>query len=67
LEQKAMTKIPTSTAFMSVREVAAHFGCGVSTVWRWDRTGVLPKSVKIGGMTRWRRSEIDALLADNAA
>lgn len=50
----------TKSAFMPVQEVAAHFNCGVSTVWRWSKDGVIPKPIKISGATRWRRSEIEA-------
>ena len=56
-----MSKKPTAANMMTVKDVADYFGCGVSTVWRWHQIGVLPKAVKIGGMTRWRRSEIEAM------
>ncbi len=61
-----MTKIP-APAYMSVKDVAAHFGCAVSTVWRWERSGVIPRSFKLGGMTRWRRADIEAVLSENVA
>lgn len=47
-------------SFLTVKEVAAYFGCGVATVWRHTKEGNLPTPVKIGGMTRWRRSDIEA-------
>lgn len=53
-----MTNTPTLPAFMSVHDVAAHFGCGVSTVWRWTKNDVLPKPIKIGGATRWRSTDV---------
>jgi predicted DNA-binding transcriptional regulator AlpA len=62
-----MTKMPTPNGLMTAPEVAAYFGCNVSSVWRWTRNGVLPKPVKIAGLTRWRRSEIEALTEREAA
>ncbi|MFP5481151.1 MAG: helix-turn-helix transcriptional regulator [Alphaproteobacteria bacterium] len=62
-----MSKLPLPAGLMTAREVAEHFNCNVSTIWRWLRQGILPKPVKIAGSTRWRRSEIEALTADNSA
>jgi len=28
------------------------------TIWRWARTGVIPKPFKIGGSTRWSYDEV---------
>lgn len=61
-----MKKIP-NPELMTVKDVATHFGCGVSTVWRWHQNGVLPKAIRIGGLTRWRRAEIEALTNHEAA
>lgn len=46
---------------MTVREVAEHLNIGVSTVWRSVAKGTLPAPIKIGGSTRWRRVEIEAI------
>lgn len=62
-----MTKRPTPPGLMTAPEVAEHFGCNVSTVWRWAKQGILPKPIKIAGITRWRRPEIEALTADETA
>ncbi|WP_375173385.1 helix-turn-helix transcriptional regulator [Pseudooceanicola sp.] len=62
-----MTKKPISPAFMSVQDVAAYFNCGVSTVWRWSKVGDLPKPIKIGGSTRWRRADIEAIYSNDVA
>ena len=53
--------------YLSVRDVAAYFGCGVSTVWRWVKLGSFPAPVKIGGLTRWHRSAIDSFAATRRA
>jgi predicted DNA-binding transcriptional regulator AlpA len=58
---------PMTQNFFSVRDVAAHFGCSVSTVWRLTAAGKLAQPIKIGGMTRWHRTDIEALFAGKAA
>jgi excisionase family DNA binding protein len=50
-----MTKV-----LFSDRDVAELLGCGRSTVWRWVADGVLARPIKVGGLTRWRREDIDA-------
>ncbi len=62
-----MIKRPTPNGLMTAPEVAAHFGCNVSSVWRWAKTGAIPKPIKIAGLTRWRRADIEALTASEAA
>ena len=48
------------------REVAAALNCSRSSVWRLTENGTLPRPLKISGMTRWRRSDIEALTAGGA-
>ena len=52
---------------MTVREVAEFFGVSVSTIWRWAAEGTISKPIKVGGSTRWRRSEIEAITDHEAA
>lgn len=40
------------------REAAAVLGVSKPTFWRWARLGTIPKPVKLGGLSRWPRSEI---------
>jgi len=49
---------------LTCREVAVLFGgLSQSSVWRWVKSGRLPKPVKLsGGTTRWVRSECEAVL-----
>jgi len=47
--------------FLTVKEVSAHVGIGVSTVWKFVRQGEFPRPIKIGqNITRWRLSEVKA-------
>jgi len=38
-------------------EMAETIGCGRSTIWKWVSDGIIPKPLKIGGMSRWKLSE----------
>jgi predicted DNA-binding transcriptional regulator AlpA len=44
---------------------AALLACSKATFWRRVADGTLPPPIKIGGMSRWRLSEIEAAI--NAA
>ncbi|QJD16574.1 helix-turn-helix transcriptional regulator [Paracoccus sanguinis] len=48
---------------LTARDVSALLNIGVSSVWRKVKEGNLPQPVKIGGSTRWRRADIEALYA----
>lgn len=52
-----------SDPLLTDREAATYLGCGRSTLWRWVSEGILPKPLKIGGMSRWRQSTIEAVIA----
>lgn len=43
-------------------EGARILGCSRATWWRRVADGTIPQPVRIGGMTRWPMSEINALV-----
>ena len=46
-------------------EVAALMSVSRNTVWRLaDRLADFPQPVRIGGATRWRKSDLDKYIAD---
>lgn len=45
-------------ALLTVKEVAEWLGCSVKHVWRQADAGRMPRPVKFGGLTRWRRNEL---------
>ena len=45
---------------LSDREAAEMLRIGRATFWRLVKAGTLPKPVKLGGATRWRRDEVVA-------
>ena len=52
---------------ISVGTVAKMIGASTSTVWRRVSDNTLPQACRIGGMTRWSRSEIEAVIAAKLA
>ncbi len=51
-----------SNDFPDVRDLATEFHCSPSTIWRRVADGTFPKPIKIGGLTRWVRPEIAAVV-----
>lgn len=47
--------------FVPIEDVAKHFAVSVSTVRTWIREQIIP-SLKIGGVYRFRLSEVEAAL-----
>ena len=44
-------------------EGAAMLGCSKATFWRRVSDGTIPPAIKIGGMSRWRLSDIEFVIA----
>lgn len=53
--------------YLSDRDLAKLLNCGRSTIWRYVAKGILPQPIKIGDLTRWRLSAIEAALSQNKA
>jgi len=51
---------------LSARELGRLLGVSRSTVWSWHSGGKIPLPLKIGGVTRWRRTEIEQWLQAGA-
>ena len=52
-------ELPES-AHVRLRVVGALFGISIATVWRWSRSGQLPKPVRINGVTLWNVAALRA-------
>ena len=52
---------------LRVSDVAQILNLGVSSVWRLARNGQPPAPIRVGGSTRWRRADIEALINRTAA
>lgn len=51
------------TQLMTVNEVGSELSLGPSTIWRKVKDGSFPQPIKIGGSTRWHRSEVEEHIA----
>lgn len=56
----------TDSQLMTPREVAALFRVDPKTVTRWSQAGKLNTVRTLGGHRRYRRSEIEKLVKDQA-
>ncbi|MCO6383361.1 AlpA family transcriptional regulator [Oceanicola sp. 502str15] len=46
--------------YLSVKQVAAHFGVSSATIWRWCTKGDFPKPVRFSNrVTRWARVDME--------
>jgi len=54
---------PTAVRLMSKHEVCAIVGVSYPSLWTWMRNGSFPRSVIVGGQSKWRSSDIDAWMA----
>ncbi|MDX0056943.1 helix-turn-helix domain-containing protein [Sinorhizobium meliloti] len=52
----------TTDPLLTVRESAEILQISVPTFWRHVADGILPRPVKIGGLSRWPQSEIIAVI-----
>ena len=47
-------------------EGAAMLGCSKATYWRLVAKGAIPPPIKIGGMSRWKASDVQAFIEQAA-
>ncbi|WLD13111.1 helix-turn-helix transcriptional regulator [Planctellipticum variicoloris] len=52
-----------TAALLTVRQVAELLVCSPRHVYRLSDAGRMPRPVRLGGLIRWQKSEIDAWLA----
>lgn len=52
---------------MTTAEVAEYLGIPVSTLYQWRYRGTAPPAAKLGKHTRYRRSDVDAWVAEHVA
>lgn len=53
--------------YWTIKDFCGCIKAGKTTIWSGVKNGRLPKPIKVMGMTRWKRSEIEAFLQDLAA
>lgn len=52
-----------SKEMLTVDEVVSMLKVSKMTLWRWDKNGLLSK-IDMGGVRRYRRSEVEALISN---
>jgi excisionase family DNA binding protein len=64
-DRNAGRKIATvEAALMDVEAVAELLSCSTRTVRRMADAGQMPRPLRIASLVRWRRSDVEAWLAD---
>ena len=54
-------------ALFRPREAAAFLGFSIASLWRLPhKDSTFPKPIKIAGMTRWRRSDLEQYINQRA-
>ena len=51
---------------LSASELSSMLGVAKCTIWTWHSGGKIPRPVKIGRTTRWKRREIEDWLEADA-
>ncbi len=59
---QAPTKPLLEKQLLGVREVATYLGLSTASVWRHVKRKNLPAPIRIGGSTRWNRSDLESFL-----
>lgn len=57
------TMIPEPT-LLDVKAVAALCGCSSRTVYRLSDGGKMPAPVRLGGLVKWRRAELETWISE---
>lgn len=66
LERPATSEAPASP-LLTVQEVAARMNVSMDTVYRLVRLGLLKKPIKLLRSSRWKASDIDDYINQQAA
>ncbi len=65
-----MTQTPTADSadrLLTTAEVAGYLGVPVATVYAWNSRRLGPKRFRVGKYVRYRRTDVDAWLDQQAA
>jgi predicted DNA-binding transcriptional regulator AlpA len=45
-----------------IKRLTELFDCDASTVWRWQKSGLLPPPVRVGGIRGWTAEQIETFM-----
>ncbi|MGE0536262.1 MAG: helix-turn-helix transcriptional regulator [Pirellulales bacterium] len=51
-----------SAILLSAKELGELFSVSTRSIWRMRSAGEIPEPIEMGGLTRWRRTEIEAMI-----
>ena len=49
------------------KELLRIIGVSCPTLWRWERKGIFPRRIQLGGCVGWDMAEIDQWLEERKA
>lgn len=58
IEKKENESKEDENKLLSRKEVAGFYGISLTSLWRWEMKGSIPKPIRIGGKSFWRKSDI---------
>jgi len=58
---------PAHHELLTVRDIAKRLSVCAKTVRRWREDGKLPPALQIGGIIRWRESDFNTWIEEQAA
>lgn len=50
--------------FLTARQFAKILQVSLRTLWRMRSAGTLPQPLRLGGVVRWRKRDVDQWIAD---
>ena len=66
MSQLNLERADLSKELLTIDEVVSMLKVSKMTLWRWDKNGLLTK-VDMGGVRRYHRSEVEALVAQRSS
>lgn len=65
VKRPSPSDLPPEVVYVSANTLAVAFETTPSTIWRWSKSGRIPKPIKLGeGTTRWNLAEVNEALAE---
>lgn len=56
-----------NSEYLNTKETAVFLGVSIATLWRWEiRIKEFPKAARVGRVTRYKRSELEAFMKSNS-
>lgn len=53
----------TRNNYLDVNSMCNKFDCGRASIYRWEKSGAIPQSYKVGAKRMWLETEVDDHIA----